>query len=125
VCKAWDGYVDTNQSTGASKTRTHKLRPAFNYLGDRSSVKTFVSARPIIYQSEGLDLTMDADVDFADTTATNRETNTADTSYKIYQPSMGLNGIGKCVSVRIDGTVTTKRSSLQAIEVFYTPGGLV
>lgn len=105
--------------------RTMLLRSSYNYLGDRSHVKTFTAARPVIYQSNGLDLTMGCDVDFANDVSTSRETDTSDTAYKAYQPMMGLNGVGKCASIRIDGTATDKEMSLQAIEVFYTQGGLV
>lgn len=119
------GDKDVNFNTSGVLNRTIKLRSAFNYFGDRTHVKTFTSARPVIYQSEGLSLTMGCDVDYSNTTATSLETDLTDTSYKLYQPIMGLRGIGKCASIRIDGTVTTKKMSLQAIEVFYTQGGLV
>jgi hypothetical protein len=123
VMKAWTGYVDTDPLTNAATNRTCKLRPAYNYFGDRAHLKQFVSAKPIVYQSENLSLTLDANVDFEDVTATNTETTTGDTSYKLYQPTMGLNGMGRCASIRIDGSYSTKRMSLQAIEVIYNQGG--
>jgi hypothetical protein len=125
VAKADNGYFDEDLSTPAAVIpRTIKLRHAFNYLGERSLEKQFTEAILIIYQSEGLDLTLDADVDYANTTATSRVTDTTDTSYKLYQPTMGLKGSGKAVSIRIDGTVTTKRMSLQATEVRWKEGDL-
>lgn len=122
IFKANTGYFDDNGSGGAL-SRTIKLRSAYNFFGDPYSVKQFTEAIPYIYMSEGLSLTMDADVDFANTTPTSTETDLTDTSYKLYTPSMGLNGVGNCASIRIDQTVTTKRMSLQAIKVFWNEGG--
>lgn len=118
-----DGYSDLFDSSPL--TRPIKLRPAYNYFGDRESTKQFIQAVPTMYQSEGLTLTMDADVDFANVAATQTVTpNTADTAYKIYQPKVGLKGIGKCASIRIDQSVTTKRMSIQAIEVQFNDGDI-
>ena len=125
VFKADNGYFDENPaSEGAILTRTIKLRHAFNYLGNNIANKQFTQAIPTIYQSEGLALTLDCDVDYTDVTATSAETDTTDTAYKLYQPRMGLiNQVeGSAVSIRIDGTVTTKRMSLQATKVFWNEG---
>jgi hypothetical protein len=123
IQKADNVYADT--LTGTVQSRSIKLRPAYNYFGDRESTKQFTQAVPIMYQSEGLALTMDADVDFANVAATQVVTpNTADTAYKIYQPKVGLKGIGKCASIRIDQSVTTKRMSIQAIEVQFNEGDI-
>jgi hypothetical protein len=127
IVKVDTGYhdEDTFIGGGAIASRTVKLRPAYNYFGNRETVKQFVSAIPTLYESEGLSLTLDADVDFANTTATSTVTDTTDTSYKLYQPVMGLNGIGQAASIRMDGTVTTKRRSLQAIKVIWNEGDLL
>lgn len=124
VMRADNGYVDTNPATGASQSRTIKLRHAYNYFGDPEHTKSFISCIPTLYQSEGLDLKIDADVDYANTAAVSTVTNTADTSYKIYQPICGLKGIGTACSIRIDGTVTTKRMSLQATKVMWKGGSI-
>jgi hypothetical protein len=87
-------------------------------------VKQFTECRPIVQQSEGLTLTLDVNVDYNDVVATSTVTDTTDTAYKLYLPRMGLNGIGKAASVRIDGTVTTKRMSLQALEVLWNEGDI-
>lgn len=119
------GYYDEDPANeGAILTRTIKLRPAYNYFGDRSASKQFVEARPILKQSEGLTLTMDADVDYQDTTATNTVTDLTNTAYKLYAPRVGLQGIGRCASIRIDGTVTTKRFRLEATEVIWNDGDI-
>jgi len=118
-------FAYTDVTPSGNQAMTLKLKSAFNYLEDRSHVKNFTAVRPVIYQSGGLGLTLGNDVDFSDTTATNTETDTTTSTYKLYQPLMGLNGIGRCLSIRIDGTLIGRRMSLQAIEVFYTQGGLV
>jgi hypothetical protein len=94
-------------------------------LDDRSSTKQFTSATIILQESEGLTLTVDADVDYADRTPTSTLTNTADTSYKRYHARAGLTGIGKAASIRFEDTVTTKRRSIEAIEVHWNEGDIV
>lgn len=126
VFKADNGYFDEDPaSAGNAQSRTIKMRPAYNYFGNPSLVKQFVEARPIIYQSEGLGLTMDADVDYSNTTATSTVSDTTDTAYKLYTPRVGLQGIGYSASIRIDGSVTTKRMSLQATQVIFRDGDIV
>ena len=124
VYKMWDGYTDLNVDTGASQTHSLKLRPAYNYFDNRSTTKHFTAANVILKESEGLSLTVDADVDYADTTPTNTVTDTSDTSYKLYNAKVGLTGIGKAASIRFEQTVTTKRRSIQAIEVFFNEGDI-
>lgn len=124
LMRADDGYLDADPIGGA--TRVCKLRPAYNYFGDRTLVKNFTMARPVMYQSEGMQLTMDADIDYANTTATQTVTpDNTDTAYKFYQPVVGLKGIGKAASIRIDQSVTTKRMSIQAIEVTFNSGDIL
>ena len=126
VFKADNGYFDEDPGDlGEVLDRNIKLRPAYNYFGDPSKYKQFVEARPVMYQSEGMQLTMDADLDYANTPATQEVTpDNSDASYKIYRPRVGLNGIGKSASIRIDQTVATKRMSIQAIEVLFNDGAL-
>jgi len=127
ILRLWDGDVDKTMpiTSIVNQARTMRLRPAYNYLGDRSSVKQFTEARPILKESEGLTLTIDADVDYADTTPTSTVTDTADLEYKAYRPRCGLTGIGKAVSIRIEDSVTTKRRSIQAIEILWNEGDIV
>lgn len=124
IMKADTGYYDENPvSAGAMIARTVKMRPAYNFFGDPSHKKRFIFAIPHHYQSEGMQLTMDADIDFKNVAATQTVTpDNADTSYKYYAPNVGLAAVGKCASLRIDQSVTTKRFSLQAIEVFWETG---
>jgi len=121
VFKAWDGYFDENLDTeGVAVARTIKLRPAYNYFGDTENFKQFTFCIPTVYQNNNLAITIDSNVDYANTVATSANADsTKGSTYQIYQPRCGLQGIGKCASIRIDGTVTDQRSSLQAIEVFY------
>lgn len=125
VFKADNGYFDEDPaSEGNGLTRTIQLRPGYNNLGDREGLKRFLEARPYVHQSEGLNLTMDMAVDYADATVTNNVTDTSDTAYKLYNPRIGLQGIGRAGSLRIDGTVTTKRISLQSTIVLWEDGGV-
>lgn len=126
IFKADNGYFDENPaSEGAVQNRTIKMRQAYNYFGDESKKKSFQIAVPFIYQSEGLALTMDMNVDFEDTTVTSSQSDTTDTAYKIYKLQMGLTGEGYAGSLRIDGTVSTKRISLQATQVLWEDADVV
>jgi hypothetical protein len=126
VQQADTGYLDTSSSDGSALSRTIVLRHAYNYFSAPNKTKQFLEARPVMFQSEGFALTADMDVDYGDVTATQVVTpNTADTAYKIYRPRIGLKGIGRAGSFRIDGTVTTKRMSLQATEISWKEGGNV
>lgn len=107
---------------GAVLPRTLKLRPAYNYFGNRSESKQFVEARPFLRMSQGLSLTMAADVDYNNIAANTTVSDLTDTSYKLYTPRVGLQGIGRCASIRIDQTVTTKKMRLEAIEVLWNDG---
>jgi hypothetical protein len=126
VFKADNGYFDEDPaSAGSAQNRTCVMRPAYNYLDDRSTTKQFIQAKIILQESEGLSLTVDADVDYADTTPTSTITDTTDTAYKRYYVNAGLNGIGKAASIRFDQTVTTKRRSIEAIEIFWNEGDII
>lgn len=126
VFKADNGYFDEDPSnTGAVLSRSTKLRPAYNYMDNPESVKTFTEAQVFMYESEGLDITVDADIDYANRTATSQNIDTSKgTSYQFYNNRVGLTGIGNAASIRFDGTVTTKRRSIQALKVYYKEGGI-
>lgn len=127
VALADNGYKDVNPSDSSlTLTRTTKLRFAFNYLDQPHQTKILTECVPIVYESENLDLTLNADVDYSDTTATSANTTTGDTSYKLYSNvRCGLKADpGKAVSIRLDGTATNKRRSIQAVEVFWKDGGI-
>jgi hypothetical protein len=127
IYKADNGFYDESAATpGTALTRTIKLRHAFNYFGDPSLRKKFITAQPTMYQSEGMDITADMDVDYTDTTATSAETDTSKgTSYQIYQPKLKLVGpSGNAGSFRIDGSVSTKRFSLEATKIIWSEGGI-
>jgi hypothetical protein len=122
VAKADNGYKDVDPADSSlTLTRTIKCRHAFNYLGSPTKRKQFTAATPTVYQSENLSITLNCDVDYTDTTATSTEVDTSKgTSYQIYQPKCGLVAeSGNAVSIRIDGTVTTKRFRLEATKVYW------
>lgn len=122
--KADNGYADITDENGTISTRTIKLQQAFSNMGSKL-VKQFTEAVPYVYMSEGLALTMDVNVNFQDRSATSSVSDLTDTVYKLYTPRMGLQGIGKVAGIRIDQTVTTKRMSLQATEVFWNDGEII
>lgn len=123
VFKAHNGTFDENPaSEGATLSKTTKLRTAFNYFDDPRSVKKFTHVRPIVYESNGLTMMIDMDVDYADRTPSSTVTNLGDNSYKVYRPMCGLSAIGKAGSVHVEMGEGDKRRSFQAFEVFYNQG---
>jgi hypothetical protein len=125
VMKFDSGYFDEDPANeGAALSRTTKLRPAYNYLGDRTGLKQFGYCEPIIKESEGLSLTIGADVDYADAAADQTVTESGDTSYKLYRPHVDLQATGRAISLRIDDTVTTKRRSLLGTDLFWKEGDI-
>lgn len=122
VMKANNGYFDQSTEAGAIASRATLLRPAYNYFGNRLINKQLTQANIIVSESEGLSLTVDADLDYKDTSPTSTLTDTTDTAYKVYRATAGLTGIGKCASIRFEQNVTTKRRSIHAIEVLWQPG---
>lgn len=119
------GYTEV-AGDGTTTTRSPKLRCAFNYLDNRSTLKQPTQATVIVKESEGLSLNVNCDVDYTDTTSTSSIVDLTDTAYKLYNRPAGLTakGFGKAVSIRFDGSVTTKRRSIQAIEVFWEEGDI-
>lgn len=107
---------------------TMAVQTAFNYFGDRSLTKNFVEAQPIMYQSHGMQLAMEAVVDFGAVPTLQTVTpDNSDNTYKVYSPKVGLKGIGNCASmyIRSSGSVTVaKRFSLQAIKVLFLEGDI-
>lgn len=128
VALADNGYKDVDPSNSAlTLTRTIKCRHAFNYFGDPTTEKIFTQAQPVMYQSEGMDITANIDVDYSNDTAISTETDTSKgTSYQLYNPKLSLtnanNYYGTAGSFRIDGTVTEKRFRLEATKITWSEG---
>jgi hypothetical protein len=129
VALADNGYKDVDPANSAlTLTRTIKCRHAFNYFGDPTTDKVFVSAKPIMYQSEGMEVTANIDVDYADNAATSTEgpDTSKGTAYQKYEPTLALTNsddyYGAAGSFRIDGTVTEKRFRLEATKITWTEG---
>lgn len=124
VFKFDNGYFDENPAVDAAvQNRTTVLRPAYYHFGSPEMIKHFQMAIPTIWESEGLNLTIDADVDYSDTSPGSTITDTSDTSYKLYQPTCTLTGVGTHASIRLEQTISTKRRVLQATKVLWTEGG--
>jgi hypothetical protein len=129
VALADNGYKDVDRNDSAiTLTRTIKCRHAFNYFGNPTQDKVFTKVQPIMYQSEGMSITCNMDVDFSNTTATATEgpDTSKGTSYQLYNPEIAVTNdtsyYGTAGSFRIDGTVTEKRFRLEATKVTWTEG---
>lgn len=97
------------------------IRHAYNYFGDREATKQFTEAHPILDIETAMSLTIDVDVDFADTAPTST-TPTLATGAQI--PRCGLKGVGQCASVRIEQNVTNQIFTIKATTVRWNDGGV-
>ncbi len=117
----FNGYTDFLNNV--STIRKVLLRPAYNYMESPTAVKLLTEAQIFMYESNGLDITVDADVDYANKVAISQNIDTSKgNAYQFYNNRVGLTGIGYAASIRFDGTVTTKQRSIQAIKVFWKEG---
>lgn len=127
IALADNGYKDVDpDNSSLTLSRNTKLKFAFNYLDQPGQTKILTECVPIVYESENLALTLNADMDFSDTASTSLNSTTGDTAYKLYSNvRCGLKANpGKAVAIRMDGTATTKRRSIQAVQVFWKDGGI-
>lgn len=124
-------YDEDPSSAGAALARPAILRPAYTCcLPPRAvssgqspgPIKQFVEAEVQLMESEGLNLIIDGDVDYANVTPMATKQDLSDLTYKYYSARCGLNCSGKAISVRFDGNVTTKRRSIMAITVKFIEG---
>lgn len=125
IFQADTGNFDEDPAnTGQALTRSTTLRPAYNYFNDQTQVKQFVEAQPILYESNGLSVTLDSDVDYENRVSTSLNTDSSKgNAYQLYKPRCGLQGLGNAASIRFDGTCTTKQRSILAIKVYWNEGG--
>lgn len=126
VMKADTGSTDTDpiDPGDPATTPTRILRHAVNYFGDNRNNKQFVDARPIFKGSAAggtISVASGVDVDYADATQTAAQTYTASSIETLYMDKLGLAGVGKAASYRIDA-VTADTLELQATEIFYQQG---
>jgi hypothetical protein len=127
------GTNDNDQPTEVA------LKTAFSYCGDRSVKKRFLMVRPTITGSDGLEFLIDVDTDFSNKTLTG----TASTVGSVASPWndspwnttgwsagselqtltwYGVTGIGRNVSVRLEGDFQDVRFSVSAFHLTFQPG---
>ena len=138
-----DGKVyefDVNSSDNGAAIRT-QLKWAFNYFKDRSRIKRFLMARPLIISDSPLSFVVGIDVDFQDqqfsaTTSTSGASGSAwdvaewDTyawdNSNLYSANWNqLSAVGRCGALRMEGDFLNVSFSLSAVNITYEPGGFL
>lgn len=111
---------------GQPLSRNSVCAHAYNYFDRPGTLKRFVHARPFIYASNGLNIKCDMATDYGNQPPAAGAVDTNDTSYKLYQPQIGLTGVADAGSLRIEKSGTSwGRMSLQVTEVAYEVGKVI
>lgn len=117
------GDVDEALSGSGNYSRTIEMKTAFDFLDNPYSIKQFTAVLPYWTPTAGdLSITMDANVDFEDLTPTNTESFTDTILNK--SVTMGLNGIGTCISLHLEQTVDEAGLEIEAFKIFWNEGDL-
>ena len=116
-----------------------KLRTAFNYLGDRESIKRFLMARPIITTNASITFNFGIDVDFGDVAPTGSLVSSggSQTAWgsawgspwaggaRINKNWVVTNGIGRNVSCRLQGSTKDVSFDVSSINIISEAGGFI
>lgn len=114
------------------------LKQAFTYCGDRNITKRFTLLRPIFTGTSGTMLTVNVDTDFSHRTITDVVTilDTGGTpwgspwgspwstsSTVLSKNWAGVDGIGRCMALRIGGNFSNVSWRLSTSHIIFEPGG--
>lgn len=116
-----------------------QLKTAFNYLGDRQSLKKITLARVMAAAQGDISFTFNIDTDFQDrplsdtisltgSSGSDWDTSDWDTSSwdsgTVYsQDTYSVDGLGRCVAVRVQGNYRDLSHSISAFHLVYEQGG--
>ena len=117
------------------------IKTAFNYCDDRAKIKQFTLAKPLVLGDSSTMFYMDVDVDYSDKPLSSSVLTTGssgsawdsavwdsapwDVSFTPNLNWYAVSGLGRCVSIRIQGLFKNAPFSLSAIQLTYTPGGYI
>jgi hypothetical protein len=117
------------------------IKQAFNYFGDRSLKKRYLLARPIFFGDRSTEFLFDIDTDFEDkpiASTVNVMGNSGtlwdegiwdvspwDSSGSYGQAWYKINGLGRCVALRIKADFMGAELSLTSVNVSYETGGVL
>lgn len=116
------------------------IKTAFNYFEDRSSLKQFLMARPIVNGNSRFSFAFDIDVDFADTSTTQTVSVTSDAGAPwdtsdwdtaswgddtiLMTEWYSVAGLGYSAAVKLKGSFTDVDFKINSMNMIYQPGGL-
>lgn len=119
----------------------YDVKTAFNYFGDRSRIKRFTLARPLITSTQAFTLGFNVDVDFGNRALSSGalisggDDSPWDTSPWDTSPWDGeavannemysVDGLGRCAAFRLLGTYIDLEFELTAFHLNYEPGGIL
>lgn len=115
------------------------IRPAFSYVGKRGMRKQFHLARPLVVADAATTFSVDLEVDYRETDASNLVTLSGDSGTAwddgvwdefewaggstLYADTYGVTGLGDAVTLRIRSQTQNAQIALNAYSLYFTPAG--
>lgn len=119
-----------------------RIKTAFSYFGDRLRAKKYTLLRPVMAATEGMSFDLNIDVDFGDRTI-NNDIVIDGSSGEAWSDGVwdvseweddgtaqilnwyGVDGIGRCMAVRLESESQNAEVAITAFSVVYEPGGVL
>lgn len=116
---------DYNPATGATDSIATEMQLAYNYLDKPTIRKNITGVRVLSKYTDGLSVTMDADVDYATSTPASITAENLGSGEQTYKTFCGLNGVGEAVSLhQKDSYAATKAAKINAFQLYYKEGDI-
>jgi hypothetical protein len=132
-------YEFDSGNNDAGAAISWKVKTAFNYLGDTQRVKHFYMVQPLIRAVQAVTVALNIDVDFGNDPITDTvavtgtggspwdtspwDTSPWDTDNDYTNDWYGVSGVGRAVSVKMEGDFKDLFWAFTSINIIYEPGG--
>ncbi len=129
--------ADITHSDNGQPITGWEIKQAFNYFQDRSNVKRFLMAKPILTSDNSMSFSVGVDVDFKDDVITDTSINIGTSGtpwgspwgspWSVETPMLindwyNVQGIGRAAALKMKGSSQAIDFSLQSTTVLYEPG---
>lgn len=116
---------DYNPATAATDNIATEMQLAYNYLDKPTKRKNITGVKVLSKYTDGLSITIDADIDYATATPTSVTAESVGSGEQTYKTYCGLNGVGEAVSLhQKDSYTATKAAKINAFQIYYKEGDI-